>query len=97
METFRVTILVSGRVQGVGFRYFAVGAVRRLGLCGTVRNLPDGGVEVVAEGPRLRLDALISEVRQGPSAARVTGVTTHFAGPAGMSAGVEITGFEITG
>ena len=92
MNSSRVTLLVIGRVQGVGFRYFTAAAARRLGLCGTVRNLPDGGVEVVAEGPRASLEGLILAVRQGPSAARVEQVITHFDPPTGLAPGFEITG-----
>ncbi len=67
----RVYIWVSGRVQGVGFRYFTVEQARRLGVGGSVRNLPDGRVEVVAEGDRAALEALVAAVRNGPPGAHV--------------------------
>jgi acylphosphatase len=62
---------VGGRVQGVGFRYFVTRAARRAGVTGWVRNLPDGDVEVLAQGPQDALDALVAEVRQGPRYSRV--------------------------
>ena len=63
--------VLSGRVQGVGFRYFAQDIARREGLAGFVRNLPDGRVEVLAEGDRESLDRLEMALRRGPSRARV--------------------------
>ena len=63
--------LVSGRVQGVGFRYFIQDIARREGLTGFVRNLPDGRVEVVAEGDDESLRRLEAGVWRGPSHARV--------------------------
>jgi acylphosphatase len=67
-------IWISGRVQGVGFRYFTAGQARRLGVRGSVRNLPDGRVEVVAEGDRAAIEALLAAVRQGPPGAHVRDV-----------------------
>jgi acylphosphatase len=64
-------VRVEGRVQGVGFRYSCLCEGRRLGLLGWVRNSPDGSVEVWAEGPAARLDALIAWLRHGPPYARV--------------------------
>ncbi|HEX9582598.1 MAG TPA: acylphosphatase [Gemmatimonadales bacterium] len=66
--------LVSGSVQGVGFRWFVARHARRLGLTGSVRNLPDGRVEVSAFGPELVLQALERELRKGPLSARVDDV-----------------------
>ncbi len=60
-----------GRVQGVGFRWFTVTTARELGLRGSVRNLPDGAVEVHAEGAAEGLAALRGRLERGPSAARV--------------------------
>jgi len=60
----RHTILYSGRVQGVGFRYTACSIARKYQVSGVVRNLPDGRVELVAEGEPRELDALRREVRE---------------------------------
>ncbi|MGJ3523931.1 acylphosphatase [Nitratidesulfovibrio sp. D1] len=70
---FRVT----GRVQGVGFRSWTGRTARALGLSGWVRNLPDGSVELEAQGPDERMDALRDALWQGPMFARVTGVEEH--------------------
>lgn len=53
-----------GRVQGVGFRASAAHAAKRLGLKGTVKNLPDGSVELIAQGPEDNLETLIKELDQ---------------------------------
>jgi acylphosphatase len=70
-ERARVHLLVSGRVQGVAFRAYTVDEALRLGLSGWVRNLPDGRVEVEAEGDRAALLALVRFCEKGPPAARV--------------------------
>jgi acylphosphatase len=67
----RVHIIVTGRVQGVGFRYFVATRARELGLTGTVRNLPTGQVEITAEGDAAALETLIGAVRSGPPGSRV--------------------------
>jgi len=64
-------VTVSGRVQGVGFRYFVYQSARSKGLTGTVRNLIDGKVEVIVQGERTPVDDLIAELKMGPPAARV--------------------------
>jgi acylphosphatase len=63
--------LVEGRVQGVAFRYSCCAEARRLGLSGWVRNTPEGGVEVWAEGSREKLESLLAWLRRGPPGARV--------------------------
>ncbi len=67
-------LLISGRVQGVGFRFGAAKVARDLGLRGWVRNLPDGRVEIMAEGERAKLQALRDWTAQGPPLAKVTEV-----------------------
>ncbi len=67
----RVHVFVSGVVQGVAFRAYAVDEARRLGVAGWVRNLPDGRVEAEAEGERRALEALVAWCRRGPPSARV--------------------------
>ena len=84
---------VRGRVQGVGFRAFVYDQARRLGLGGSVRNCWDGSVEVVAEGPRDRLERLLDVLREGPRAARVEGVEVRWDGPSADPP----TGFEVRG
>jgi acylphosphatase len=63
--------LVAGRVQGVGFRYFVCDAARREGIHGTVQNLDDGRVEVVAAGDAEAMSRFERALRQGPAGARV--------------------------
>ena len=72
MSERALRLWVSGRVQGVGFRWFVRRVCSELGLKGTVRNLPDGRVEVEAAGSGTALDALRERLRQGPPGARVT-------------------------
>ena len=67
----RLTALVSGRVQGVGYRAFVRRHALDLGLAGYVENLVDGRVEVVVEGRQSDLDRLIVELRRGPAHAQV--------------------------
>ena len=66
--------LIRGRVQGVGFRYFAQRAASELGLTGYVRNLDDGRVEVYATGPPDKLSDLAAALRSGPRFSDVRGV-----------------------
>ena len=61
-----VHIIVRGRVQGVGFRYFTKQRADAYNLIGFVRNLTDGNVEVVAKGPQKSLDNLIVDLKSGP-------------------------------
>jgi acylphosphatase len=71
----RVRVVVRGRVQGVAFRAATLDEARRIGgLSGWVKNLPDRSVEVLAEGERAGVEALLSWCRHGPPAARVEGV-----------------------
>lgn len=78
----RVTI--SGRVQGVGFRYALADEARARNLCGWVRNRRDGSVEAVVAGPEADVEAVIAWARRGPPAARVSQVTVE---PATTAAG----------
>ena len=82
-----LSAVVSGRVQGVGFRYFVVGKARMLGLHGYVRNESSGDVEVVAQGTHSALEQLLILLRQGPPSAQVHDIqvtwretTEHFSG-----------------
>jgi len=69
-----VRILVSGLVQGVGFRYFVYNSASRYKLTGFVRNMYDGSVEIEAEGDRSLIEEFIDDVKVGPRAARVADV-----------------------
>ncbi len=74
----RLHARVSGVVQGVGFRYFTRQLASGLGLTGWVRNIPDGTVELVAEGPRDRLEHLLDAFSEGPHGSSVRGVTSDW-------------------
>lgn len=77
--------LVSGRVQGVGFRYYALREAQALGVAGYARNLPDGRVEVVAEASEESLAQFEERLRQGPSFASVHSLDKSLAGSRGGS------------
>ena len=81
--------LVSGRVQGVGFRFFTHRAATREGLHGWVRNLPDGRVEIAAEGDADALERFERDVRHGPPAARVEHVEVLDVGATGHDTGFD--------
>ena len=67
--------VVSGRVQGVGYRAFAQHAARRIGVTGWARNLADGNVEVHANGTKSQLDDFEARLRQGPRWGEVRSVS----------------------
>ena len=66
--------LISGIVQGVGYRFFVMRAAARHHMLGTVRNMPDGRVEVVAEGERAAMDEFKKDLSTGPLLARVSDI-----------------------
>ncbi|MGD0274885.1 MAG: acylphosphatase [Syntrophales bacterium] len=70
----RVHVVISGRVQGVNFRYATEQKAQSLGLTGWVRNLHDGRVEAIFEGQANAVDAMVEWCRTGPPIARVTGI-----------------------
>ena len=72
----RVHVVISGRVQGVGFRYHTRQTGERLALTGWVRNCPDGTVEVEAEGPGDSVEDLLAWLRTGPAGAHVEAART---------------------
>jgi len=88
--TRRVRVLLGGRVQGVGFRAFTQRQARTRRLAGFVRNLPDGRVEAVAEGPAAAVGELLAELKRGPRAARVERMDVTDEPPEG-----DLKGFEI--
>ncbi|MBN2581620.1 MAG: acylphosphatase [Planctomycetes bacterium] len=71
-EARRVHVFLTGRVQGVGFRNFVAANANKLKLTGWVRNLNDGRVEAVVEGPAADVASLLKLMERGPSSARVT-------------------------
>ncbi len=71
MSWVRKHVWVSGRVQGVFFRQFTLEQARKLGVVGFVRNLPDGRVEAILEGPEEKVNQLVEMMHQGPPMARV--------------------------
>ena len=75
--------VIAGRVQGVGFRWFTHDTAAREGVLGWVRNLPDGRVEVFAEGEQASMDRLEAALRRGPAAARVVTFETEEHAPSG--------------
>ena len=85
-----VHIVASGMVQGVGFRYFIHHHARQLGLTGWVRNLPNGDVEIQAEGNREFVESLVTYARRGPRLAVVSNVRLEWKEPSS-----QFTSFEI--
>ena len=79
----RVELTVTGRVQGVWFRYETQKAALEIGLKGIVENMPDGSVHVLAEGKEEQLDRLIEYCRQGPPLARVENVRVTWSAATG--------------
>jgi acylphosphatase len=70
-EKTRVSVRVTGLVQGVGYRYFAQDKAAQRGIKGTVRNAPDGSVECVAEGDKKEVRAFLEDLKHGPSSSEV--------------------------
>ena len=85
-----VKLIVTGRVQGVGFRWHAQRAADKLGVRGYVRNLPNSDVEIVAQGSDEQVAAMISWAHQGPSFARVDHLSQHR-----LEGGEEFSGFGV--
>jgi acylphosphatase len=82
--------LISGHVQGVGFRYFVAQKARHLGLRGYARNDSNGDVIVVAQGAHTALEYLLVQLRQGPPAAQVHKVRDTWRGPTEHLSGFHI-------
>jgi acylphosphatase len=86
----RLDARVVGRVQGVGYRVFALREALRLGLDGWVANEQDGGVRVVAEGTRADLESLLGRLEDGPPAGFVERVVTRWEPARGLAGGFRI-------
>ena len=74
----RLYAVFAGTVQGVGFRYFVRNIAKEMGVKGYVRNLPDGTVEVVAEGDEQTLREFLEAIEHGPPLAEVTDIRYQF-------------------
>jgi len=79
METHRVHLKISGRVQGVYYRASALQEAQKLGLVGWVMNCADGSVETLAEGEKAKLDQFIAWCQRGPEGARITRINIRWA------------------
>ena len=77
-ELVRAHVVVTGRVQGVGFRFSTIDEARRLGVHGWVRNQADGSVEVLVEGARAAVEGLVRYLHRGPPAAWVQDVALRW-------------------
>jgi acylphosphatase len=85
-------VIVRGRVQGVSFRHYTRIRALELALVGWVRNMPDGTVEVTAEGEREPLEQFLAFLHRGPSGAYVVNIVIEWRAASG-----EFTDFEVTG
>jgi len=85
----RAVVLVTGRVQGIGYRYFVSRNARRLGLNGFVKNLDDGRVQAVFEGEKEVVEKMLNTLKDHPFS-KVTNVETNFEKPKN-----EFDGFSI--
>ncbi|MCK4233116.1 acylphosphatase [candidate division WOR-3 bacterium] len=83
-------IIVSGLVQGVGFRYFVIRKARALGLNGFVKNTYEGDVEIIVEGELGMINQLIEEVKVGPISSDVRDMKIDWSEPTG-----EFNGFDV--
>ncbi len=88
-EQISAHVFISGRVQGVGYRFSTVEQANQLGLSGWVRNLPDRRVEAVFEGSKADVEEMIRWCYQGPRGAVVNDVSIDYEAPEGLR------GFEI--
>jgi acylphosphatase len=86
-------IVVYGRVQGVGFRYYVQHVANRLGLTGDVRNCPDSTVEIVVEGSARKIIEFVEQVEKGPALARVQRVAVTDIPPQGTYGSFTIEGW----
>jgi acylphosphatase len=86
----RLRAVVTGRVQGVGFRASTQSEARRRDLAGWVRNLWNGDVELEAEGATAALDALLTFLREGPGLAHVTNLQVEWLAPVGLPRPFEV-------
>ena len=92
MTEKRLVAVISGRVQGVGYRAFAADLAMRASLQGTTRNMVDGRVEVIGEGLEIQLRTFLEELREGPVLSLVDNIEVRWEEPSGSFTN---SGFEI--
>ncbi|NKB45911.1 MAG: acylphosphatase [Alphaproteobacteria bacterium] len=92
-----VGLRISGRVQGVWYRDWTVDQATELGLAGWVRNVTDGTVDVLVNGPKERVDQMIEVCRKGPRLARVDDVAVTVVDQPGYGGAFPTTGFQKLG
>lgn len=78
MKTWELHAIFKGRVQGVGFRWTIADHAKESSLVGTVQNLPNGSVEVYAQGPEEALQDFLQRVQKDAGNAQITNLTTHY-------------------
>lgn len=83
MAPTRAQVWIEGRVQGVYFRSYTCNWAEEAGVCGWVKNLPDGNVEAVFEGEEEDIREVIGFIKQGPPYAQVTGIKVNWMEPTG--------------
>jgi len=83
MKDKRLVAVISGRVQGVGYRAFVADLAMRASLQGTTRNMIDGRVEVIGEGLENQLRSFLEELREGPILSRVDNIEVRWEEPNG--------------
>jgi acylphosphatase len=83
-------LLIAGRVQGVGFRFFAEDRAAVEGVHGWIRNLPDGKVEAYIEGERDAVERIEASLRRGPRGAQVDSVIVEDQAPTGRATGFSV-------
>ena len=85
-----VKMKITGKVQGVGFRYFVLRQAQKLGINGWVSNKSNGDVEAFAQGEKVDLEQFIAKVKEGPSFSRVEDVSLNWVNEADQYFGFEI-------
>ena len=89
-DNLTVNMKITGKVQGVGFRYFVFKQAQELGILGWVNNKSNGDVEAFAQGEKESLDHFIAKVKQGPAFSRVEDVSLNWVNEAEQYFGFEI-------
>ena len=89
-DTLTVKMKITGKVQGVGFRYFVLRQAQKLGINGWVSNKYNGDVEALAQGEKADLEQFIAKVKEGPSFSRVEDISLNWVNEAEKYFGFEI-------